>query len=231
VGRRSCCGVVIDRELRAAAETAFVNVNATTVRLSRSVATGWTIVVILTAAYTVIFAWLSEFSLQDHPNHLARAVAMADLMFHGGLRFGEFFQYHFEAVPYVLGDVALAGAVEIFGVQVSSALWISLAVLSLPLALPFYLRGTRIPVRGQILMLLLSLYLSTDGFLFQGFITFRLAVAMTLVCLALVQRLRREWSPAVFVAFCAVMVLGYLIHLATVVFVAAAIGASALPAL
>lgn len=204
-----------------------MKLNQATVPPSRADAIGWTVVAILMAAYAAVFSWLSLFSLQDYPNHLARAVAMADLMFHDGLRFGALFQYHFAIVPNILPDLFLAGAVELLGLHGASALWIGLVVLSLPLALLFYLRATAIPVRGQILILLLSLYLSTDGFFFQGFLTFRLAVALTLVCLALVQQLRRRWSPAIFATFCAVIVFGYLIHLATVVFVAVAIGASA----
>jgi len=181
----------------------------------------------LASVYAAVFASMSAFSLQDYPNHLARAVAMADLMFHGGLRFGALFQYHFAAVPYVLGDLLLTGAVELFGARAATALWIALVMLSLPLALFLYLRGSRISAHGQVLLLLLSLYLSTDGFLFMGFLTFRLAIAFTLVGLALVQRLRREWSPAVFAAYFATVILGYLTHLSTVVFLTAAIGTTA----
>lgn len=227
MGRRGRRGVAIEREASAVAEIVCVKLNQATVPPSRADAIGWTVVAILMAAYAAVFSWLSLFSLQDYPNHLARAVAMADLMFHDGLRFGALFQYHFAIVPNILPDLFVAGAVELLGLREASALWIGLVVLSLPLALLFYLRGTRIPVRGQILILLLSLYLSTDGFFFQGFLTFRLAVALTLVCLALVQQLRRRWSPAIFATFCAVIVLGYLIHLAMVVFVVVAIAASA----
>jgi hypothetical protein len=194
---------------------------------SRRDAIGWTIAAILMAAYVAIFAWFSAFSLQDYPNHLARAVAMADLVFHGGERFGELFQYHFSAIPYVLGDLALTAAVELLGVQGATALWIALVMLSLPLALLLYLRGTTVAAQGQILILILSLYLSTDGFLFMGFLSFRLSIALTLVGLALVQSLRREWSTALFALYWAVVVLGYLIHLSTIVFLAAAIGSTA----
>ena len=196
-------------------------------RPNRAGALGWTLVVVLAAAYTAIFAWLSAFSLQDYPNHLARAVAMSDLLFHGGERFGDLYQYHFAAVPYVLGDLLLAGAVELFGVRGATTLWIAVVIASLPLALLFYLRATKIAPPGQMLILTLSLYLSTDGFLFMGFLTFRLAIAITVVGLALVQRLREEWSALRFAVYCAVVVLGYLVHLSTLVFLVAAIAASA----
>jgi hypothetical protein len=204
-----------------------VSVNETTVRPSRSGAVGWTVVVFLTVAYAAIFAWLAGFSLQDYPNHLARAVVMSDFLFHGSERFGDLYQYHFTAVPYVLGDLLLAAAVELCGVRGATTIWIALVILSLPLALLFYLRGTRIAAPGRIVILILSLYLSTDGFLFMGFLTFRVAIAITVVGLALVQGLRREWSARLYAVYCAVVVVGYLIHLSTLVFLAAAIAVSA----
>jgi hypothetical protein len=204
-----------------------VKIIQTTEPPGRTGAIGWTVAAILMVAYAAIFGWYSAFSLQDFPNHLARAVAMADLTFQGGARFGELFQYHFAAVPYVLGDLVLAGAVELFGVRGATALWIAVVILSLPVALLFYLRGSKVTAQEQILILILSLYLSTDGFLFMGFLTFRLAVALTLVCFALVQRLRQRWSTALFAVYGTVVVLGYLTHLATIVFLAAALGVSA----
>jgi hypothetical protein len=83
----------------AAAQTVVVKGVETIVRANRAGALGRTLVVGLAAAYTAIFAWLSAFSLQDYPNHLARAVAMSDLLFHVGERFGDLYQYHFAAVP------------------------------------------------------------------------------------------------------------------------------------
>jgi hypothetical protein len=228
VDRRIRRGVALDSKASSATELISVNVNELTVSASRTRAIGWTVAAILMTAYVVIFAWFSAFSLQDYPNHLARAVAMSDLMFHGGARFGDLFQYHFSAVPYVLGDLVLARAVDLLGVRGATALWIALVMLSLPLALLFYLRGSKLAADGRILIFILSLYLSTDGFLFMGFLTFRLAIALTLVCFALVQRLRRRWSTALFAVYGMVVVLGYLTHLATIVFLATALGVSAL---
>src|SRR5512136_1425059 len=94
----------------------------------------------LMAAYVVVFGWYSGYSLQDHPNHLARAVAMSDLIFHGGALFGASFQYHFSLVPYLLDDLTLAGAVELFGARGASGLWVALVVASFPCAVLFYLR-------------------------------------------------------------------------------------------
>ena len=65
----------------------------------------WALGVIFIGSYIVVLSRLSSSPFQDAPNHLARAVAMADLMFHHGARFGSTFQYHFLAVPYVVGDL------------------------------------------------------------------------------------------------------------------------------
>lgn len=197
------------------------------VRPYRAAVLGWSLVVLLAAAYGGIFATQAAFSLQDYPNHLARALAIADLLFHGGERFGAWYQFHFAAVPYVLGDLLLSAAIELIGLRGATVAWIGLVVLSLPVALLIYLRAIKMPQPAQMLILILSLYLSTDAFLFMGFLSFRLAIALTLIALALVHRLRREWSGALFGAYCALVVLGYLMHLATLVFFVMAIGTSA----
>jgi hypothetical protein len=185
--------------------------------------------VLLVAAYIAVFAHFSSaLPLQDYPNHLARALVMADLMFHHGSNFGAVFQYRFLAVPYVLGDLVLATFVGFFGVAVATGLWTSLVLLSLPAAFLFYLRAQNAPPGGCALVLLLSMYLSTDWFFVMGFLEFRLAVAMTFVCLGLAQLLRRAWSLRVWLIYGIVIVLAYLIHFTSLVFVLAALGASGL---
>jgi hypothetical protein len=198
-----------------------------TVPPGRSWAGGWIVGALLIAAYAVIFARFSAFSLMDYPNHLARAVVMADLIFHGGARFGDLFQYHFIATTYVLDDLVLTGAVNSLGVRGGTALWIALVMLSLPCAMLFFLRDSKLSADRRLLVLILSLYLSTDAFLFAGFLPFRLAVALTLVSFSLVQTLRRRWSWAMFAIYCIVVAFGYLIHLSTIIFLAAAIVVSA----
>jgi hypothetical protein len=153
---------------------------------------------------------------------------MADLMFHHGARFGGVFQYHFLAVPYVVGDLILATAVELFGQRGGSALWMTLVLLSLPCALLFYLRAARIAADARAMFLVVSMYLATDWYFIMGFFEFRLAIAMTLVIFALAQLLRRSWSAGLFVAYSGAVALGYLTHLSTLVFAAATIGASGL---
>jgi hypothetical protein len=188
----------------------------------------WVLGVICIGAYVVVLSRLSSMPFQDAPNHLARAVAMADLMFHHGARFGGVFQYHFLAVPYVVGDLILATAVELFGQRGGNALWMALVLLSLPCALLFYLRAVRIAADARAMFLLVSMYLATDWYFIMGFFEFRVAIALTLVIFALAQLLRRSWSVGLFVAYSGAVALGYLTHLSTLVFAAATIGASGL---
>ncbi len=76
----------------------------------------WSGGLLLLAAYCVLFVLLSPLPVQDFPDHLARAVALDDLLFHGGTRFGAIFHFHLEWIPYLLGDLILTVAVAMLGV-------------------------------------------------------------------------------------------------------------------
>jgi hypothetical protein len=189
---------------------------------------GWTAAVILAAAYVVTLGVLSPLPLQDYPAHLASAVIMADLIFHDGIRFGELFNFQFLWVPYLLGDLGLTLFVEVFGPRVGGGLWLTIVFLSLPCALLFFMRVTGIAAERRLLVVLLSLYLSTDWFFLAGFVSFRLGVAITILNFALVIVLRNRWSMPLFVSYSALVVAGYLLHLTTIAFLAPAIGISGL---
>jgi hypothetical protein len=195
-------------------------------------ALAWPLAVVLAAVYVIVLYQYSALLFQDYANHLARAVVLADLWFHHGSHFGEAFQFQFMAYPYIAADLLLAPAVELLGPQGATFLWTALAVLSLPCAMLFYLRATDASRNAPVFIFLLALYLSTDSFFFLGFINFRFAVALTVaalaLALALAQILRRRYSPMLFMTYCLTIALGFLMHLAYVVFAAAAIGASGL---
>lgn len=178
-------------------------------------------------AYLAIFVAFPPLQLQDFPNHLARAKVMADLLFHHGAEFGRDYQFHFLFTPYVLGDLLLATLVQLAGVTTAATIWAAGTFLSVPCALLIYLRVRGTSAEPTVLMLLVSLYLSTDTFFMLGFLEFKLSIAMMLLALACAESLRKEWSTGRWVAFAILMVIAYLIHLATIIFVGAAIGASA----
>lgn len=183
---------------------------------------------ILLAAYCLLFVWLSPLPVQDFPDHLARAVAMDDLLFHGGARFGSIFHFHLEWIPYLLGDLILTAAVAIFGTTGGAAFWTLLVFLSLPCAALFYLRVRGIDTADRSLALLLSVYFATDWFFLMGFLSYRVAVAMLIATLALVEMLRRKWSYALFALYAVAVGLDYLMHLSPIVFLFAALGVTGL---
>lgn len=189
-------------------------------------AVGWTVVAVICAAYLFYFANLRAFPLQDFPNHIARAVVISDLLFDHGVRYGQTYSLALLPIPYVLHDLILAGLVKLFGVQAGSAIFCAFVLVSLPAALMFYLRATRLAPRAALFVFMVGLYLATDWFFLMAFMGFRLALAILVVSLALAEILRRQWSRAVFCAYAAVLVAGYLTHLTTLVFFTIALGVS-----
>jgi hypothetical protein len=211
----------MDPSARLAGATLTMNAPALT-RLA------WSGGLVLILAYCLLFVLLSPLPVQDFPDHLARAVAMSDLLFHGGAHFGAIFQFHLEWIPYLLADFILTAAVAVFGVTGGAALWILLVFLSLPCAALFYLRVRGIEPEGRSLALLLSVYFATDWFFLMGFLSFRVAVAMLIATLGLVELLRRKWSYPLFALYAGAVVLDYLMHLSPVVFLFAALGVTGL---
>jgi hypothetical protein len=189
---------------------------------------GWAALGLLTVAYVGFFVQLTSLPYQDFPNHLARAVVMADLIFHHGAQFGQLYDYHFMPVPYIIGDLLLTGAVELLGPTLAAALWNAIVLLSLPAALLFYLHVNEVPRGGRAFALLLSLYLATDWFYLMGFTQFRLGLALMLLAIGCVDLLRRRWSARWFLFYCALVVIAYLSHLAAVIFLAPALTISSL---
>jgi hypothetical protein len=188
----------------------------------------WIVAAMLGVAYIVACVRVGALSYGDYPDHLARAVVIGDLLFHGGRHFGTVFQFHMIPVPYLLGDLLLVATVEMFGADGATIVWTTVSLLVLPLAVWCYLHAARAALHTRALFVIVSLYLSTDWFFLASFLNFRLAIAMVIFTLALVQSLRRWWSPALFVGYAITVALGYLMHLAFIVFLAAAIGATAL---
>jgi hypothetical protein len=179
-------------------------------------------------SYIGAFIWFSPLTLQDYPNHLARAYVIADLLFQHGAQFGQSYQFHFLWTPYVSGDLLLAALTYVTGPNAASAIWAIVTFLSLPAAVYAYLRVMRVSTEVMLLMLFISLYLSTDTFFVKGFLEFRLSVALTLVALALIELLRQQWSGVRLGIYAALIVFTYLTHLAAIAFIAAALGVSAI---
>jgi len=188
----------------------------------------WSAGLVLVAAYCVLFVLLSPLPVQDFPDHLARAVAMNDLIFHHGEQYGSIYQFQLLWIPYLLGDLILTGAVALLGPSGGSAAWVLLVFLSFPCAALFYLRLRGGAARDRPLMLFLALYLATDWFFLMGFLSFRISVAMLIATLAVVELLRRNWSYPLFALYVGAVALDYLMHLSPIVFLIAALGVTGL---
>lgn len=98
---------------------------------------GWIAAALIGAAYVACIVRLTSYPMQDYANHLARADVMADILFHHGARFGQVFQVHLTPVPYVLPDLILMCAVEVFGVAAGAGVFTGLVLLSLPVRSSF----------------------------------------------------------------------------------------------
>lgn len=189
----------------------------------------------LLLAYTIVIAMSSAIGLGDIPNHLARAYIMADLIFHHGAVFGTQFEYHFQAVPYVLPDFLLTAAVEVLGPRIALASWTVATFLSIPAALLLYFRvtsGTKhkhlLEDEGALFLLLCAVYLSTDFFFVVGFFAFNLGLACVIVTATLVELLRRRWSGGLFALYGGLVATAYLVHLSALVFLATIVAVSGL---
>jgi hypothetical protein len=189
---------------------------------------GWTLAALVAAAYVAVFVRFAPALLQDYPDHLARALVINDLWLHRGAEFGAVFQFTFMAVPYVLNDVLLAGAIEVVGVKSAAILWQVLMIVSLPAALALYARAADIRREGQAVAFLLGLYLATSAFFLKGFFAFELALSAILVVLALARTLCASWSYALYGGYVAAFTLSYLVHLSAIVLLAPALALSTL---
>ena len=188
---------------------------------------GWPAVTLLGAGYLILIARLTSFPFEDLPDHLARAKVLGDLLFHHGAQWGSVFAFHFRPVPYLLHDLILTSLVAAFGTTAGGAVFNELVLLSLPCALLYYMRVNRLAPQARPLVLLVSLYLSTDWFFLVGFGAFRLALALLIVCIALADLLRQRWSFRLYGIYLAVLVAGYFEHLTVPAFLAATLVVSA----
>jgi hypothetical protein len=180
----------------------------------------WGIALLAWLVYAGYFAQLTSFPFQDYPNHFTRATILADLLFHGGERFGNSFELHFAPAPYIFHDLLLTCLVALFGTVAGAAAFMTLVLICLPCALLYYMHVNELPLRARLFVLLVSLYLATDWFFLMGFTAFRLGLAFILVTLAITDTLRRHWSRSSCVAYVLTLTLGYLTHLTSLVFFA-----------
>jgi hypothetical protein len=174
----------------------------------------------LAAGYALLLGSLDGLPFQDVPNHLARAVISADLLFDGGRRFGEYFSFRPMVSPYIAHDLPLAWLVHVLGPYAAGRAWMVIALASLPAAVAVFLRAYRCSPHAILLGCLLSLYLGTDFTFVIGFTAYRLALALTLATLAAWHVFLASGSRRALAAYAAGVGAGYLMHLSATFFTA-----------
>lgn len=177
----------------------------------------WALALLL-LGYALLWCALDATPFQDVPNHVSRAVVIGDLLFDGGARFGDVFEFHWVAIPYLLGDLLLLPLVRAFPPDVAARAWVALEWASLPLAVAVLLRTWRCSGWAVAVGALLATYLATDTFFLMGFANFRLGVALVLLGLAAWER--AQHAPLYWLAYAAAVVAAWLMHLSALVFLA-----------
>lgn len=117
--------------------------------------------------------------LQDLPNHLARAVAIGDLLFDDGRQFSPFYEFDWVFAPYMLVDLLSACAVRLMGAQLTGQWLAILAAVLMPLAVVDCARrlGLERPAAG--LAGLLAALVALDYMLFAGYLAFKFSAALS----------------------------------------------------
>jgi hypothetical protein len=176
------------------------------------------------AFYCGAFCALDSLPYQDVPNHLSRAVAIADLLFDGGHRYGGTFSFDWQFVPYILGDAWHAVTLAVLRPSVAGRLWILVAFLSFPAATWALLAvwGARPVVRAA--GAAFAIFLSADWFLRLGFLNFRYGLALALFGTVAWERLDHRRTPGRWATYLALVVACYLMHLSALVFLVAIVG-------
>jgi hypothetical protein len=182
------------------------------------------IVFIVGLLYAVTLWSFDGLPYQDVPNHLARAVAIADLLFHGGRAYGGTFTFEWQFVPYVLGDAFHAATVELLSPSVAARAWVVLSVMALPAATWLLVREWGADPAARALAAACALFLSADWFLRLGFLNFKYALALTLLAVVAWERLVGRPSVPSALAYGALVLAGYLTHLSALVFVVVIVG-------
>jgi len=165
--------------------------------------------------------------LQDFPNHLARALVIADLLFDHGRHFAGLYSFHFLWAPYILSDLVPATLAAAGGPSLAATVLGAALILSLPVAVLLYLDACGLRREHRPIAWLIALYLATDWFFVKGFIAFRLAIPALLIALACLRRVREGFSFGAYLAYVGAIAVGYGLHLSAIAFAAVAVSVTA----
>lgn len=178
---------------------------------------------VLTAQALLLAVWAWPAPLQDLPNHLARAVAIADLVFDGGAHFGNVYAFHWAFAPYVLADVAAAAGVHVLGSETTARLLVALAAVAVPVAVSACARALGASRAAAAVAGLAAAVFALDYTLAAGYLAFKYSAAASLLAVGALARAIDAPTTRRIAALAAAVVVTYLLHLSGfVMFVAAA---------
>lgn len=178
----------------------------------------------LAAGIVVMLASLAGLPFQDAPNHLSRAVAIADLLYDGGRRYGAMFEFEWHFVPYVLGDAWHVATLAVLPPDVAARAWMIVGFLSIPLATLALLRTWRCSPYALAAGGATAVYLAGDWFLLLGFLNFRYGLALALLALVAWERVRARPTAGRWTAWLLLVTATYLMHLAALLMLVVAVG-------
>ncbi len=181
--------------------------------------------------YVLLWATLTNLPFQDVPNHATRAYLIKQSLL-GAASNG--FQFHFDFIPYIFGDLLAAALMCVFSVTVASQVWFVFLFSLFLFSVLFYFRSVLAIERFSQICPLVAfslLYVGSNWFLLSGYTNFWLSVSLAFLTLAFWE----HWlSPSVKNAnfgrrYCAYIfsaVFTYLAHLAGFFFVGLILGVS-----
>lgn len=179
----------------------------------------WASALVVTGAYLLLWLGIHNLPYLDFPNHLARAVVMADALFNHGSRFGYAFTVKLSPSTYVLGDLGLASLVQLIGANRAGLVWAALVFLSLPASFAYLARCLHLSPLASATALLIGCYLGSSWFYLSGFFNFQLAISLSFIIAANLFRQCESPSGSRLITIILVTALGYFVHIATVLFV------------
>jgi hypothetical protein len=181
-------------------------------------------VVLVVAVYAGAFWALDALPYQDVPNHLSRAVAIADLLFDGGRRFGGTFAFDWAFVPYILGDLWHAATLVWLPPEAAARLWVFVAFAAFPAGAWTLLREWGASRDVSAAGAACAVFLAPDWFLQLGFLNFRYGLALALFATVAWERATARPTAGRVFAYAMLAVAAYLMHLSALVFLIAIVG-------
>jgi len=178
----------------------------------------------IAAGYSVLWFSLQNLPLNDLPNHSARGLVMADLLFRQGLTFGGLFELRLGFEPYILGDLLIAALMQWLPADVAGRIVLWLCFFALPASVYLYARILRLSAAACLAAALVAAFVAADITFLIGFVGFRLSLALLFVAMYFATRVLDEARMALYAGYAASVVMGYLMHLAMPVLLGATLG-------